>query len=962
MWLLTTSLEAWNQVYHFDRFGVEEGLSSSFLSDLAIDSQGYIWIASWGGGTMRFDGVTFEPVESCGSSRYVSSIHLEKDKRIWIGAASELIRLHRRSKACDVINLEASVLDILVFDKSLVVATENGFFEIDKEEMSISRHLLEGIAVYELVKSGNEIYAGTQQGLVKITDKSWQREVVDITISEVRALSLDQQGTLWEAGMEGIKTLSTSTTVIDWPGPLALSPTFITPGSLGSLFIGTSTHGIFIWQSIDSSWQQIDESQLGFDHVTQMIFDDWGNAWIASFGGGLIRYGAQLLRWHSQETGLGGRFVRQVRPDSQSGINVLYNNGKVDRIDNRQIINFEPDWATNREYTALPVSENFSNWMATEEGILKLWREAVYQVQSDTGWQQPISSFAVMDSSRIILCTDDGMWQVSTAAPEVDSSALIFKIKRIHPGPLRHLFLDKFSNVWSWGPNNLICMSDSIYQVDLRFYERQIYPTTIAETMNGEIVIGSRDAGIFFVRRRGGEMVLEALQKSEDLPTKQIRTILIDGDQMWIGTNDGIAVGKIQPGPVFQLETWLDRSSGLMNPDINEHAGIVADNQHIYFGTSSGLLEFYPSTNAARGYGPRLSIESVLINDEEIELLDEQPLRLIGENPHFSIVSNAIDLGLPLGIKYYWRLNGHDAEWRLSSSGGHIDLWTVPYGSYNLELKAVNLKGIESNILALPLDALPPIWKRPWFTVLGIVMTLSSLYVIYRIRLKKLLRQSARKARDLEIQNNLLKLEQQALRLQMNPHFIFNALQSIQTVMREGKIAEAEVHLRKFGDLMRRLLDQSRRDSISLDDEIQSLNAYLEIERSIRSERFDFSIAIHSDVDLSFYHIPPMVIQPFVENAVKHGLPVNGIKGDIQISMKLKGRYLECTIEDNGPGIVKPKQPGHRSAGIQVTSDRLRSLSSSGGLDPVRIETLRKDERVSGTMVTLFIPIIEEEA
>ncbi len=399
-----------------------------------------------------------------------------------------------------------------------------------------------------------------------------------------------------------------------------------------------------------------------------------------------------------------------------------------------------------------------------------------------------------------------------------------------------------------------------------------------------------------------------------------------------------------------------------MNPEINEHAGIVADNQHIYFGTSSGLLEFYPSTNAARGYGPRLSIESVLINDEEIELLDEQPLRLIGENPHFSIVSNAIDLGLPLGIKYYWRLNGHDAEWRLSSSGGHIDLWTVPYGNYNLELKAVNLKGVESKILALPLDALPPIWKRPWFTVLGIVMTVGGLYVIYRIRLKKLLRQSARKARDLEIQNNLLKLEQQALRLQMNPHFIFNALQSIQTVMREGNIAEAEVHLRKFGDLMRRLLDQSRRDSISLDDEIQSLNAYLEIERSIRSERFDFSIAIPSDVDLSFYHIPPMVIQPFVENAVKHGLPVNGIKGDIQISMKLKGRYLECTIEDNGPGIVKAKQPGHRSAGIQVTSDRLRSLSSSSGMDPVRIETLRKDERVSGTMVTLFIPIIEEEA
>jgi sensor histidine kinase YesM len=286
----------------------------------------------------------------------------------------------------------------------------------------------------------------------------------------------------------------------------------------------------------------------------------------------------------------------------------------------------------------------------------------------------------------------------------------------------------------------------------------------------------------------------------------------------------------------------------------------------------------------------------------------------------------------------------------------------VPFGSFILEMKALNLKGIESNTLAVPLHAFPPLWRRTWFAMVASLIMVIGLYVIYRIRLKQLLKQSTRKAQDLQIQNDLLRLEQQALRLQMNPHFIFNALQSIQIRMREGKTAEAETHLRKFGDLMRSLLDQSRRDSISLEDEIQSLNVYLEIERSIRSERFDFSITAPAESDLSFYHIPPMVIQPFVENAVKHGLPVNGSNGDIQIKMRLKGRYLECTVRDNGPGMARATQPVHQSAGIQVTADRLRSLSSSSSMDPVKIETLRNDEMVTGTMVTLSIPIIEEEA
>jgi len=912
---------------------------------------------------MRFDGSTFVPVELCGSAKHLSSLYIEQDKRIWIGGAEELIRLDRRSGTCDVIDFEATVSDIhSASESSLMVASDIGLFEIDKESMRILRRVLENLIVHDITQYGEDLYAGTQEGLIKVNTESFVAEVIDTALLEVIAISADEHGNLWEAGTEGIKTLSSASTISAVPRTFPFDPTFITAGSLGSLFIGTRSDGIFIWQSIDSSWQQIDKAELGFDHVEQMIFDDWGNAWIATFGGGLIRYGAQSLRWHSQETGLQGRFVRQLRPDSRSGVHILYNDGKLDHLVNGEIVTFENDWAENQKYTALPVSGNTGNWIASEKGLLKLWRDAVYLVEADTGWLLPISAIMELDSNTVVLCTEDGLWKVRALLRESDSLDLIFNMEQLHQGSFRHILLDQFSNIWSWGPWALICVSDSIHHVDLKVHGRRIYPTSLAESMRGEILIGSRDAGIFVQRIAGDKLVLEPLQGISDLPNRQIRSIVIDEDQIWIGTSSGIAAGRIDPGPVFHLSTWLDKSTGLLNPEINEHAGTVTENNHIYFGTSSGLLEFYPNTSRTTNYGPRLSIKSVLINNEEIQWIKDQVIDLSGDNLHVSLIVKAIDQSLPKGIRYYWRLRGYKDEWRLSSSSGHIDLLSVPYGNFTLELKAMNLNGIESDLLKVPLKVRPPIWRRTWFVVMVFIIAGLGLYNLYRVRINHLLRQSARKSRDLEIQNNMLKLEQQALRLQMNPHFIFNALQSIQTVMREGKIAEAEVHLRKFGDLMRRLLNQSRRGSISLDDEIQSLNAYLEIERSIRSERFDFSIAIPSDVDLSFYHIPPMVIQPFVENAVKHGLPVNGIKGDIQISMKLKGRYLECTIEDNGPGIVKAKQPGHRSAGIQVTSDRLRSLSSSGSMDPVRIETLRKDERVSGTMVTLFIPIIEEEA
>ena len=198
-----------------------------------------------------------------------------------------------------------------------------------------------------------------------------------------------------------------------------------------------------------------------------------------------------------------------------------------------------------------------------------------------------------------------------------------------------------------------------------------------------------------------------------------------------------------------------------------------------------------------------------------------------------------------------------------------------------------------------------------------------------------------------------IELEQKVLRSQMNPHFIFNSLNSIQRIFLEGQVDLAIDYISDFGKLLRIILENSGKEKITIQNEIETLKLYLEIEMVRLNGQIDYSFDIDPKLDLLNNHIPPLIIQPFVENAIWHGiLPKPNADGEIRIKLEKDGeKTVLCTITDNGIGIntslAKKSKDAVNSKGISITQERL-GISNS-------IEAIELTE--GGTKVTLRIPI-----
>jgi tetratricopeptide (TPR) repeat protein len=221
----------------------------------------------------------------------------------------------------------------------------------------------------------------------------------------------------------------------------------------------------------------------------------------------------------------------------------------------------------------------------------------------------------------------------------------------------------------------------------------------------------------------------------------------------------------------------------------------------------------------------------------------------------------------------------------------------------------------------------------------------------------------------IELEKKNIEFEQRLLRTQMNPHFIFNSLNSINSFITDNNADSAQTFLSKFARLMRFILENSRKTMVPLEDEVSTLQLNLELEQLRFNHKFDFKIEIDENVDQEFTFIPPMLLQPFVENAILHGVAALNEKGMIHIKMTPVNKLMYCTVEDNGIGRQKAMEikgnrtrAKHKSLGMQVTRERLDILKEKTGEDIfVRFIDLKdENNKPRGTRVELHIPFEEE--
>ncbi|MEP6677505.1 MAG: histidine kinase, partial [Ferruginibacter sp.] len=312
-------------------------------------------------------------------------------------------------------------------------------------------------------------------------------------------------------------------------------------------------------------------------------------------------------------------------------------------------------------------------------------------------------------------------------------------------------------------------------------------------------------------------------------------------------------------------------------------------------------------------------------------------------------------------LKYYYRLEGADKAWILSDKTQSAHYNQLQDGDYMFKVKAVNRDGVVSS-LSLPVHIIitAPFWKTWWFRLLIAIMAVVLIYWFLQTRIKAI------RAKE-KVKEQITALEIKALKAQMNPHFIFNAMNSIQEFTLTGEVDKANKYISRFSRLLRKVLHQSEQNSILVSDEIETLQLYLEIEKGRLGKDFIYRINVDNETEAQMISIPSMLLQPFVENALQHGLANKEGEKILELNFKMPDdETLICEIIDNGIGraqaavLKKNMHPSlqHQSLGIELVKERLQLLSRGAGRQTViSIEDLVTDSgEPAGTKVIISIP------
>ncbi len=346
------------------------------------------------------------------------------------------------------------------------------------------------------------------------------------------------------------------------------------------------------------------------------------------------------------------------------------------------------------------------------------------------------------------------------------------------------------------------------------------------------------------------------------------------------------------------------------------------------------------------------AISSIVLRDSNQELLSS-PYRVSpGERVevHFETTyspkMNAIDC--------QYSLNG--GPWTATTSPNSVYLNLKAAGEYELRLKALGVKDIAATSrpidITVATDGLAKFW--PW--LFGSVCLLLLLNFFSQSRLKNEMKQLEAQKERMQLELQIAHEQQRVGQVQMNPHFLFNSLNSISGLIALNENQKARTSLNKFSQLMRKLLDGSINEWTTVERELSFLNDYLHLEKMIRNEKFDFKI--ESDVEQTVM-IPPMILQPFLENAIIHGIKNKPSKGHLILQLRSSGTKVEVTIEDDGIGrdaATAYKKEGHESAALKIVEQRLKTLNKWDKMGIVYDDLKDSNGDPIGTRVTLHLP------
>jgi len=982
-----------SQKIQFRNFNVKEGLAQSQVYDIVTDNRGRLWMATRGGGVSIYDGLGFTTFNHKNglSNDFVYCFLPDVQQHLWIGTNDGLNYYDGRNVTRYYPKELGGQVGIqkIVADKRqrLWLATSMGLLQFEKgvfRNITKEQRLQRITCNTVFLDHDSLLYFGNDYGLFRLnlTRENARAEKIrysntDPSIS-ITCLVRNAKNELLAGSygyglfrVEGDRLLRYLDTMIDRQEKI-----LDLYADREDLYIATMEKGVLVYNYRSHRLEATDEKKgLSGNHVRKIYKDRNGNFWYGTSGSGISYFGGQLFTHFDRQSGLPDNFVYAVYQAEDRSVWAGCGNKGIVRMtaDSLTIFNASNGFIQTKVKVIRPYRGQ-SLLIGTEGDGLYIRHDSIFEQVTALGRQFIKDIQTTPDGNIWIATAGNGIYRLKPQGAGLTDFDIRQFVDHIINRRIQFLNTQIPGKVFYCTETQGIGLIEQERESSLRLNVAAGIGSNLTRSMSittdGLAWIATSDKGVsvYDLNRRKpvpfNNTALSSLNIYLLQPDKKGNLVL--------GTERGLEhVILDRQRQVWKVKHY-GKGDGFLGIETCLNAISANTDGSYWIGTIDGLTLYSPSKGAANNVAPVLSLTDIRLfytplaqtaYKEQLRSADHfDPLLLPHNQNHLTFDFMGVNLSNGEGVQYKWKLEPFDAGWSPASQQHTATYSNLPSGTYTLLVNACNEDGVwNSKPLRYTFEIKKPFWKEGWFIVPALLLIIVAVYRVIHWRIRSIQKEAAEKQHELELQNQLQRLEHKALRLQMNPHFIFNALNSIQSQIGNNNDQEARYYMAKFGKLMRQILQHSEQAWIDINEELAMIENYLLLEQFCNNKQFDYEVRVPAELLEEDYKIPPMILQPFIENAIKHGFKgLQERRARLLLEMQLSEEGIVCTITDNGRGRAssskEPSAEAHQSMAIGITKKRLQILHKNSSKDFVEITDLEADGVPTGTSVSIVLP------
>ncbi|MFI5173044.1 MAG: sensor histidine kinase, partial [Chitinophagales bacterium] len=890
----------YSQNYGFKHYTVDDGLPSQFVFCTEQDKDGFIWFGT-DIGLCRYDGFEFVNFTSSDGlpDNEVFELWPDSKGRIWISCYNSSIAyyengiIYNSSNSALLKDIPKSIAYRTFYEDKQGDIWIGGIYSVVKITDSTAEQLIiedyRGRALIDFYTIGQDfylldatrVYHWEDNNFKLVREENYGKKLANFN----RIILLDSFGIMFNRSAEVVKlNYDPQRNVKSYHiVPLGFNVVKILISPVSKELIVASDDGVIF---TDSSMTSIHSTALSNNVISNLKMDMDGNIWFTSFGSGVFMLPHNRPNIINYNNAPIYDVVYSVKGDKENNIIAATESGFVYKIKNNEAQIKLPAFKTGiGERKVIDIIERNDHYLlGAGAGIIKWYKETnEFEYYRIPGAIKTISA-----NSNNIFASGTGTSYYIDKDLKTFDTILDIRI-------LASCF-DKNDLLYlATGDYLLSYMNKKIDTVKWYDFEKYGRISDIEFLSDNTIIIATYNHGVIIKTKHS----LQFISNKEGLSADLCRKIFIDEhEQIWVCTSKGL--NKI----IFNKENEklssiyvYEQTDGLQS---NSVYSVFVRNDTVWVGTDVGLSWFDSGIDSNKIFIP-VYITSISVNNN----VYKDPYTL----PQFKYFQNqvAIDFtGISFinsgNITYAYRLAGIDQVWSFTKQRA-VQYSKLKPGDYIFEVYAFDSKGNRSKITAsLQFSIQPAFWQTVWFKILIAIFILIVIVLIVLLWIKNIRTKASERSR---VDKQLSEIKLESIRSQLNPHFIFNALNSVQNFNIKNDTRQAQKYLSDFSKLMRKTLDHAKKDFIPLEEEIEYLNNYLALEKLRYREQFEFIIEVDPKINIAELLIPTQIIQPYAENAIHHGLKyLEYGHGQLTIIFSVEKKHLICTIEDNGIGII----------------------------------------------------------